>query len=121
MTCCFSLLFHYLIVPSEPEHVVVLTIEGSPTELQVIWDPPADPNGLVIAYTVYCTASGMEHKLVLSGNTSQVVVTNLLPYTFYDCYVTANTSAGEGNSSIVQSVRTPESGKLLIINFCQAL
>ena len=36
----------------------------------------------------------------------------LKPYTQYDCYVTANTSAGEGPPSSIQTSRTSPSGKV---------
>lgn len=111
-----------------------MTIGGSPTELLVTWQPPTVPNGVILSYTVYCydqifdssgSGGGMEVLLtppgylnitettiaVASANQSEVIVTGLTPYTVYVCYVTANTSFGEGNPSIIHSARTDESGK----------
>ena len=40
--------------------------------------------------------------------------TGLNPYTQYSCYVTANTSAGEGSPSSVMTARTVEDGEAFI-------
>ena len=113
-----------------------MTIAGSPTALQVMWNPPAEPNGVILSYTIVCyesttdsdsgSGSGMQMSgllpiellnktlifTVVSGNQSQATVTGLMPYTYYECYVTANTSVGAGNASIIQLSRTDESGWL---------
>ena len=90
-------------------------------------------NGVILYYTVYCdeaiaeTGSGTsgigellpdDHETTtssvvttVSGNETSAVVTGLTPYTFYDCYVTANTSIGEGHVSVVDSAQTDESGQ----------
>jgi len=89
------------------------------------------PNGVILYYTVYCDeaiaetgsgTSGIGEPLpdetttssvvtTVSGNETSAVVTGLTPYTFYDCYVTANTSIGEGHVSVVDSAQTDESGQ----------
>ena len=101
-----------------------MTVPGSPTQLLVIWNPPAEPNGIIISYTVNCYESLLSSgfgsqmeanetliSMVVLGNQSQAIVTDLEPYTYYECYVTATTSAGAGNISIIQSARTDESSK----------
>ena len=112
-------------VPSEPLNPNVLTISGSPTELLVTWDPPAEPNGIILSYTVYCYDQPMEEYQALSkdtntsqpeqkeipGNETEAVLVNLTPYYLYGCLVTANTSVGEGNSSVIHFNITDESGK----------
>ena len=51
-------------------------------------------------------------RSVVNGTTLAVTFnTGLNPYTQYSCYVTANTSAGEGSSSIILIVQTAQSGK----------
>ena len=135
-TMWYELSALYFSVPSEPV-VNVSRRVGEPNELLVTWTTPEDPNGIILNYTVYCdevtsdeegsaaSASGdgilipedskllniTTVKVVLSGNELFVVVMELIPYTFYDCYVTANTSVGEGNSSMVESVQTDEAGQ----------
>ena len=125
----YSLLSHA--VPSEPLNLDVLTIAGSPTELLVTWDPPAEPNGIILSYTVYCYDLPMEEYQPLSnvtitsqpehkeipGNETEIILVNLTPYYLYGCLVTANTSVGEGNASSIHFNITDESGKHSSYNF----
>ena len=54
-------------------------------------------------------------RSVVNGTTLSVTFnTGLSPYTQYSCYVTANTSAGEGNPSVVITAKTTEDGKVTI-------
>ena len=48
---------------------------------------------------------------IVPGNETQAVVTGLEPYTTYNCYVVANTSAGAGNPSFARAATTDESGQ----------
>ena len=126
---CTTIIFHA--VPSEPLNPDVLTIDGSPTELMVTWDPPAEPNGIILSYTVYCYDLPMEEYQTLSnvtitsepeqkeipGNETEAVLVNLTPYYLYGCLVTANTSVGEGNASVIHFNVTDESGKHHSYNF----
>ena len=51
-------------------------------------------------------------RSVVNGTTLAVTFnTGLNPYTQYSCYVTANTSAGEGSPSEILTVRTGEGGE----------
>ena len=109
-----------------------MTVQDSPSELQVFWDQPNQPNGVIVSYNIYCyelttnegSSSGSNDQIlypvdrhdalqlvVIPGNVTEATVSGLIPYTQYDCYVTANTSVGEGNESVVQSARTDESSK----------
>ena len=133
--CLFVLLL--LLVPSAPEHPVVSRIVGSPLDLLVTWTSPSEPNGVIESYTVYCykptahlgngtqqyseSGSGMQQPdvgdesmyihTIIPGNETQAVVTGLEPYTTYNCYVVANTSAGAGNPSFAHAATTDESGE----------
>ena len=51
-------------------------------------------------------------RSIVNG-TSQFAIfnTGLNPYTQYECFVTANTSAGEGLASPILMVRTRQSGE----------
>ena len=54
-------------------------------------------------------------RSVVNGTTLAVTFnTGVNPYTQYSCYVTANTSFGEGNPSVVITVKTTEDGKVTI-------
>ena len=119
-------------MPSEPQSPNTYQIRDSPTELLVSWDSPLEPNGIITSYRVYCyethdSSGGGESDLieelainfttaVVPGNTTEAVVTELTPYTFYACYVTANTSVGEGNASDSDSARTDESGNCVTMD-----
>lgn len=122
--------FFLLTVPSQPRNLNVKTIVGSPTELLVTWDPPAESNGIILIYTVYYYSlhiaenqifsnltiqSPLDHVQVLSNETSAFLV-DLTPYTFYGFQITANTSAGEGNFSLFEFNITDESGKCLMVH-----
>ena len=118
--------FHTLFfstVPSSPLAVSVSNVSGSPNRLSVSWSSPIPKNGIIIAYTIYCKASQAYPELVIGPNvpTAKSVVngttlavtfsTGLNAYTQYDCYVTANTSVGEGTPSPVITTSTSQSGK----------
>ena len=132
----FFILFYLFLVtaPSSPLNFAVSSVSGSPNQLSASWSPPM--NGYPIAYTVYCNIStnqaypeqmiGPNVPMVRSvvngippGPMSMFIPpitmttfnTGLEPYTFYDCYVTANTSVGEGPPSQIMTARTDQSSK----------
>lgn len=111
-------------VPTEPLGPGLSQIAGKPTSLSVNWKKPQILNGIITHYTVYCEDTrlvgdslslGMENGTEVGGNITSAIVVGLLPYTTYDCFVTASTSAGEGNYSIVVSATTDESGKYMYL------
>jgi receptor-type tyrosine-protein phosphatase Q len=104
-------------IPSDPEFNVSMRA-NEPNELLVTWTTPDSPNGIILDYTVYCIADEGQGVggilppdvvVVVPGTYHSAIVTGLTPYTFYNCYVTARTSAGEGNSSVVVAAQTDES------------
>ena len=125
------------LVPSAPKQHLVSRVLGFPLNLIVTWTSPSEPNGVIESYTVYCYeptpdsgngtqqysggGSGMWQPdvrdesmyahIIVPGNETQAVVTGLKPYTTYNCYVVAKTSAGAGNPSLARSATTDESGK----------
>lgn len=120
--------FFLLTVPSQPRNPNVKTIVGSPTELLVTWDPPAESNGIILIYTVYYYSLNIAENHIFSNLTIQspleqvlsnetaAFLVDLTPYTFYGCQITANTSAGEGNFSLFKFNITDESGKYLMVH-----
>ena len=124
----------YPAVPSAPKSVQVDTIAGQPHQLQVTWQPPDVPNGLVIEYRVLCFESrqvnvssdgsgndiddgaprnienSVSNSTVLGSEVS-AMMGGLDPYTRYDCAATAYTSAGEGEASTLASGVTDQSRK----------
>lgn len=95
----------------------------------------------MIGYTIYCrelldtdTSSGSgkffsslgsgftedfetsaERSITLAQNETEALFPGLMPYSWYCCYVSANTSAGEGNSSIHVVGRTDESSQCMTL------
>eukprot|EP00731_Ephydatia_muelleri_P007446 Em0003g1694a len=110
-------------VPSSPLALSVSTVSGSPNQLSASWSSPIPKNGIIIAYTIYCNTSASQaypeqvigpnvptaRSVVNATAMAVIFITGLNPYTQYDCYVTANTSVGEGTPSLVITTRTSES------------
>eukprot|EP00731_Ephydatia_muelleri_P007444 Em0003g1692a len=110
-------------VPSSPLALSVSTVPGSPNQLSASWSPPITKNGIIIAYTIYCNTSASQAypeqvigsnvptvRSVVNGTTlATTFSTGINPYSQYDCYVTANTSVGEGTPSPIITTRTSES------------
>ena len=114
-------------VPSSPLNFSITTVPGSPYQLSALWSPPIPKNGIITAYTVYCNTSASQAypeqmigpnmailRSVVNGTTLTATITGLNPYTIYDCYVTANTSVGEGSLSTAATARTDESSECII-------
>jgi hypothetical protein len=100
-------------VPSEPQSPSTERVRDSPRKLRVSWQSPAEPNGVITLYTVYCyQTNGSTDNIttaVAAGTDLEAIVEGLTPYTFYNCNVTANTSIGEGPFSKTTTARTDES------------
>ena len=94
----------------------------SSSVLMANWTPPSSPNGILTGYTVYCTVSHNQtypEQVPIGGSTYTVFnvtsqtsayLSGLLPFTFYQCYVTANTTVGEGRPSTTVLSQTSETG-----------
>ena len=117
-------------VPTAPSSISMAPVTTSPNEIAIAWTPPTQTNGIIIAYTVYCNTSATQAfpeqvigpnmasiRSIVNG-TSQLAIfnTGLNPYTQYECFVTANTSVGEGLASQILIIRTGQSGKSLVNN-----
>lgn len=126
--------FQIYAVPLPPNNLNILTIDGDPYSLNVTWDPPTTPNGYITSYTIYCeeyfyvgSGSGLGLNPLpfneplpifisnVPGNELYVRVTDLAPFTIYECYVSANTSVGEGNVSASVIQTTDEFGKVNVV------
>ena len=81
---------------------------GGPHTLTVTWSPPTQPNGNITAYTLVVTPSG--RMWVADGNDRTLTITGLRAYTNYTVSLTANTSAGEGESAS-HDIHTAEDGE----------
>ena len=105
-------------MPSPPLNVTVAQVAGF-NQLTVTWTPPIPKNGVITAYTVYCNISDNTAiiETVVNGTTQAVTFsTKLNPAANYRCYVTANTSIGEGRPSLQVVVRgSNEASKLSLV------
>ena len=111
MVNCFS----YNIVPSSPLSFMLTQIQRVSTWLMASWLPPDFENGNIVAYTLFCRmALDQEYTIrgVLNSSTSSATIMDLMPFTSYECYVTANTSVGEGPPSNNGTAMTDEDGKI---------
>ena len=118
------------LVPSSPQNFSLSPVAGSPTQLSASWSVPIPRNGIITAYSVYCNTSanqaypeqviGQNDPTIRSGvngTTLATTLTGLNPYTQYSCYVTANTSVGEGSPSAVVTALTTESGNSTVQHY----
>ena len=53
----------------------------------------------------------MPNQVVRDGMMTMAQLSDLLPFTAYECFVTANTSVGAGDASNSDDERTNEDGK----------
>ena len=119
--------YTYSSVPSFPVNVSLTSVPVTPNALYATWSVPTLKNGIILAYTVYCNTTSSQAyseqvlgpnvptiRSVVNGTTLAVAFnTGLNPYTQYSCYVTANTSAGEGSQSLSLLARTAEGGNYI--------
>ena len=98
------------------------------TFLSASWSETIPRNGIITGYSIYCNTSANQSypEQVIGQNTptirsvvnaetlNTVFNLNFTWFTQYSCYVTANTSAGEGSPSMIATAMTGEGGKLLV-------
>ena len=75
------------------------------------WSPPDPTNGIITAYTVFCKMPSDQEFTTLNISTLSATIMELIPFTSYECYVTANTSVGEGPPSNNDTAMTDEGGE----------
>ena len=127
LTCAFSVISLFS-VPSSPQNFSLSPVAGSPSQLSAGWSVPIPRNGIITGYSVYCNTSANQSypeqmigpnvptiRSVVNGTTLAATLSGLSPYTQYSCYVTANTSVGEGNPSAIFAILTAQSGNLFAI------
>ena len=95
-----------------------------------MWSEPTLQFGIINSYTVYCNKSASEVypeqeigpdepsvRSIVNGTTFTTEISfGHNPFTQYNCYVTANNTFGEGESSLIASQRTVESSKQLCVS-----
>ena len=98
-----------------PEGVLEPVLSAvSSSEIQIDWNTPQLPNGIIVSYTLYrITAGGGEMLVASFSEVGSYIVGDLEPFTEYVFLVEACTSVG-CNRSDINSVITLESGKRML-------
>ena len=106
----------FYVAPSEPQNFTVVNVNS--TAIMVSWQPPAMPNGVVTGYFVWYTENltcnnsqvSTSSRAELAPTADTHTFTELEEDTVYVFYVSAETSAGEGEAAMVTG-RTSEDGE----------
>ncbi|XP_055568860.1 phosphatidylinositol phosphatase PTPRQ isoform X1 [Falco cherrug] len=95
-------------VPSSVQNISYKNISSS--SVLLYWDPPANPNGKIIHYTVYAMELDTKRAFHITTSNSSLLMTGLKKYTNYKMRVAASTTIGESALSEENDVfvRTPE-------------
>ena len=104
------------IAPSSPVQNNSVGLTTS-TSISLTWEPPADDqiNGIIVLYIIRVVPVNGGATLYYNSSTTSVTLTSLSPYTTYECYIAAETSAGRGPFSSALTVQTDESGIRIIV------
>ncbi|KGL82713.1 Phosphatidylinositol phosphatase PTPRQ, partial [Tinamus guttatus] len=95
-------------VPSSVQNICYKNISSS--SVLLYWDPPANPNGKIIHYTVYAMELDTKRAFHTTASNNSLLMTGLKKYTNYKMRVAASTAVGESALSEENDifVRTPE-------------
>ncbi|XP_064897471.1 phosphatidylinositol phosphatase PTPRQ isoform X3 [Columba livia] len=95
-------------VPSSVQNISYKNITSS--SVLLYWDPPANPNGKIIHYTVYAMELDTKRAFHMVTSNNSLLMTGLKKYTNYKMRVAASTTIGESALSEENDVfvRTPE-------------
>uniref|UniRef100_A0A8C9N2D6 Phosphatidylinositol phosphatase PTPRQ n=1 Tax=Serinus canaria TaxID=9135 RepID=A0A8C9N2D6_SERCA len=95
-------------VPSSVQNIFYKNLSSS--SVLLYWDPPANPNGKIIHYTVYAMELDTKRAFHEKTSNNSLLMTGLKKYTNYKMRVAASTAVGE--SALTEEnevfVRTPE-------------
>ena len=113
---------HTCTVPTASLNFTLDPVPATSSQLSASWLPPDPTNGLITNYTIYCAVTitmdtipppgSFIQRAITTGSEVGVIIMDLEAYTFYQCYVTANTSVGEGPASNTVTERTVEDGEI---------
>ncbi|NXH29211.1 PTPRQ phosphatase, partial [Myiagra hebetior] len=95
-------------VPSSVRNISYKNISSS--SVLLYWDPPANPNGKIIRYTVYAMELDTKRAFHETTSNNSLLMTGLRKYTSYKMRVAASTAVGESALSEENDVfvQTPE-------------
>lgn len=107
----FHVTYSLRIVPSAaPQNVTVENVLSQ--SFSINWQPPTNEyrNGIITEYSVSIVNLETESLIQLNVTDTDIIVSNLKPYTTYEVMVAAYTSVGRGPFSVIQTLQTQESG-----------
>ncbi|XP_062838740.1 phosphatidylinositol phosphatase PTPRQ isoform X3 [Anolis carolinensis] len=92
----------------------------SSTSVMLSWDPPVQPNGIIINYDV--RLQGPERNESFTTSNNSVILEDLSPFTLYSFFASARTVKGLGPSSVLmfstdESVPLAPPENLTILNY----
>ena len=86
-----------------------VTVEAvSPFAVEIEWNTPVTPNGVITHYNVYTSNRILVDTV--DSSLRNYVYSGLQPYQYVSICVSASTSVGEGPKSVPVPARTRESG-----------
>lgn len=80
----------------------------SSTSVMLTWDPPIQPNGIIMTYELQL--QGPEINSSFSTSNDSVILEDLSPFTLYSFFASARTIKGLGPYALLK-FSTDESGK----------
>ena len=100
----------YLLLAPELQAPPILNIFTA-TSINVVWQPPTYPNGILTSYTLTITLifTGSSLTYNYPSNTTDALIDNLSPFTQYTVSVTATNSIGSITSD-TSNITTGEIG-----------
>ena len=113
--CIFTYIHLFLVPSTPPVNLSVYSLNS--TAIQAEWNAPEliDQNGVLTSYQVRYNGSVLdttERVLNLSINTMFVILTGLLPNTYYCVIIRVGNGAGLSEFSSPNCIRTDEAGKI---------
>ena len=111
----YIIVWHIIVPSAAPRNVI---IEGLRSRIfNINWQPPVDEdqNGLITHYTVYVGNLETEVVTLQNATDTDIIVSDLTPFTTYEINIAAHTSAGRGPFSVIQTVQTLEAGTFTYI------
>ena len=97
----------YADIPGAPQNIAVLNTTSSTTTLT--WSPPlvSETLGLtIISYTINCslTDPNIQGSTVKNTDAHSATLSNLHPFTIYNCCVAVNSNHGRGKLACLTTV-----------------
>lgn len=104
--------FFPLVPSSAPMNVTLLSIFSTNFTLWWLPPPPEDRNGIIVEYQLIVTRLSTLESVLLNTSKTEILVTNLVPYSEYEVIIAALTREGSGPYTDL-FIQTEQDGKLI--------